>query len=248
MNTQIYFIMNSGIDSFHKILKDEHRRKIILLLHENESLSYMDMMNALGLTSTGKMNYHLKILGNLLSKNENGHYMLTEKGNIASRLLLEFPEENRQQLGLKPKWWRHFWIGNSVLVVIVLVALFASYYLGYTDMNGVQQAITGIVSAIAISYMITHILRDVISKRTQLAIAKSAYIGGGAILGYVIAFFGVGLVLNVLSSLLDKPLLGLILNTWYMIFSFVIAPTLGAVIGYLLGKRRRFRTPKYIPD
>jgi predicted transcriptional regulator len=84
--------MNSGLASVHKILKDETRRKIVLLLNEKGSLSYTDLMDALEIVSTGTLNYHLKILGGLLTKNDNGQYMLTEKGKLASRLLLEFPE------------------------------------------------------------------------------------------------------------------------------------------------------------
>jgi hypothetical protein len=38
------------------------------------------------------MNYHLKVLGDLLQKNEEGRYLLSEKGRLASRLLLEFPD------------------------------------------------------------------------------------------------------------------------------------------------------------
>jgi predicted transcriptional regulator len=112
--------MTYGIDSLHKILKDEKRRKIILLLSETENLSYMDLMNSLEIKSTGKLNYHLKILGDLLSKTEDGKYTLTEKGKTALQLLKNFPEENRQQLGLKPKWWRRFWIENLVFTVIVI--------------------------------------------------------------------------------------------------------------------------------
>ena len=92
--------MNSGINSFHRILKGKTRRRIILLLREKESLSYTDLMKALGITNTGKMNYHLKVLGNLLSKGENGQYVLTEKGMLASQLLVEFPEKTATQLRL----------------------------------------------------------------------------------------------------------------------------------------------------
>jgi predicted transcriptional regulator len=95
--------MSEGIASLHKVLKDETRRKIILLLSDKGSLSYVDLMKELHITSTGKINYHLKILSDLLAKNEAGQYTLTEKGKLASRLLLEFPEEKRMG---KPKWWR----------------------------------------------------------------------------------------------------------------------------------------------
>ena len=88
--------MSSNIADLHKILKDETRRKIVILLHEQGNLSYVDLMKALGIANTGKMNYHLKVLGDLLTKTEEGKYTLTEKGNLASRLLLEFPEKRSQ--------------------------------------------------------------------------------------------------------------------------------------------------------
>jgi hypothetical protein len=240
--------MTYGIDSLHKILKDEKRRKIILLLSETENLSYMDLMNSLEIKSTGKLNYHLKILGDLLSKTEDGKYTLTEKGKTALQLLKNFPEENRQQLGLKPKWWRRFWIENLVFTVIVITAVTVTFFSGYIDMNGAQRALAGIISAIAISYMVTHIMREMISKRTQLVIAKTFFILCGALLALAITFLGVGLSLSALSRLLDKPLLRLFWNIPYMIFALFVAPSFGAVVGYLFGKRRRFRTPNYTPD
>ena len=63
--------MNTGLSSLHKILKDETRSKIILLLNEKGSLSYTDLMNTLRIVSTGTLNYHLKVLGDLLTKDEN---------------------------------------------------------------------------------------------------------------------------------------------------------------------------------
>jgi uncharacterized membrane protein len=57
-------------------------------------------MEALGISSTGKLNYHLKILGDLLSKTDNGEYVLSERGRLASQLLLEFPDKAAKQLRL----------------------------------------------------------------------------------------------------------------------------------------------------
>ncbi len=85
--------MSSGIASLHRILKDGTRRRIVLLLQEKGSLSYVDLMHALSITNTGKVNYHLKVLGELIQKQENGQYALSEKGTLAAKLLREFPSD-----------------------------------------------------------------------------------------------------------------------------------------------------------
>lgn len=238
--------MSSGIASLHKILKDETRRKIVLLLNEKGSLSYTDLMNSLEIVSTGLLNYHLKVLGALLTKNGEGRYALTEKGKLASRLLLEFPEENRMG---KPKWWRRFWIEALIFVVIVASVISAAYFFGYIGGNGVYQGIVSMVSAIGVAYMIQHILRDVLSKRSQLVIAETAYVAGGVVLGLGIAFFGGGVLLRALQDFTGEPLLYAIFwSNWYLVFALLIAPAIGGIAMYQFGKKRRFRTANYNPD
>ena len=78
--------------SLHKILSDTTRRSILEVLAEKESLTYTDIMTLLQVTNTGRLNYHLKVLGNLLSKDEEGRYHLTEQGRQAANLLRTFPE------------------------------------------------------------------------------------------------------------------------------------------------------------
>jgi len=85
--------MDVDVGALYKVLKDETRRRIVLLLHERGSLAYMDLMNFLEITNTGKMNYHLKALGDLILKAADGRYALTEKGSLAAQLLLKFPEK-----------------------------------------------------------------------------------------------------------------------------------------------------------
>ena len=63
--------MSTGIAFLHKILKDEARRKIVLLLNEKGSLSYTDLMKSLTV-STKLLNYHLKVLDDFLSKKQKG--------------------------------------------------------------------------------------------------------------------------------------------------------------------------------
>ena len=86
--------MTSTIDSLHRILKDETRRKIILAINKKGSLTYTELMEILDILSTGTLNYHLKVLGDLLEKDKAERYVLSEKGKLASRLLTEFPQQN----------------------------------------------------------------------------------------------------------------------------------------------------------
>ena len=109
-------------------------------------------MDGLQNVSTGLLNYHLKVLSDLLSKNDKGEYILTEKGKLALKLLVEFPEENRQRLGLKHKWWRKFWIVSGILAMAFLIIHLASYFLGYTDIAGFYRGILWIVGAIGITW------------------------------------------------------------------------------------------------
>lgn len=83
-------------ESLSDVLKHPVRRKIIFALYERGSLSYVDLMNLVGVANTGKFNYHLKILGDLIEKNQNGRYILTEKGQMAAQLLQKFPEKKPQ--------------------------------------------------------------------------------------------------------------------------------------------------------
>ena len=79
-----------------KILGDETRRRILLLLNDKGNLTYSDIIDKLVIANTGSLNYHLKVLGDLLLKNDAGQYTLSEKGKLAARLLLEFPEDDGQ--------------------------------------------------------------------------------------------------------------------------------------------------------
>jgi len=63
------------------------RRKIILGLSKKGSISYIDLMNLVGAKNTGQFNYHLKILGDLLEKDESGKYSLSDRGQMAVQFL-----------------------------------------------------------------------------------------------------------------------------------------------------------------
>jgi hypothetical protein len=100
--------MSVDFGSLHSILKHPIRQKIMLTLLEKNELAYVDLMNLVQVKNTGKLNYHLKILGDLIEKGGNGRYCLTEKGQLASQFLLRFPEKESERTAL------HF--GDAVLI------------------------------------------------------------------------------------------------------------------------------------
>lgn len=83
--------MSVDLPHLHGILKDKTRAKILELLEQRGLLSYVELQNLLEIPHTGKLNYHLKILGDLISKDEqSGQYGLSEKGKVAVTLLGKF--------------------------------------------------------------------------------------------------------------------------------------------------------------
>lgn len=85
--------MTVDIESFQDVLKHPIRRKIIQTLNQTPNLSYMDLMGTVEASNTGKFNYHLKILADLIQKSETGKYALSEKGQLAAQFLQTFKEK-----------------------------------------------------------------------------------------------------------------------------------------------------------
>jgi hypothetical protein len=89
----VFETLSVDFGSLQNVLKHPIRQRIVLFLLEKKELAYMDLMNLVEITNTGKLNYHLKILGDLIEKDENGRYHLTDKGQLASQFLLRFPKK-----------------------------------------------------------------------------------------------------------------------------------------------------------
>ena len=76
----------------HKILKDTTRREILKCLNDKGPLPYVELMAQAKVTNTGRFNYHLKVLGDLIEKLGDGRYSLTGRGQLAVQMLDKFPE------------------------------------------------------------------------------------------------------------------------------------------------------------
>lgn len=114
--------METDWAGLHKMLSDATRRSILELLAERGPLAYTDVMTILRITNTGRLNYHLKVLGTLLSKDEEGRYLLTDRGRQAAALLKAFPERappEQRLTALK--------VVTAAVLVLVGVILVASF-------------------------------------------------------------------------------------------------------------------------
>ena len=70
----------------YSILSHEFRRKILYLLEKEGYVPYTELMDKLGLDQTGQLNFHLKKLGSLISKDKKS-YFLTEDGKRILKIL-----------------------------------------------------------------------------------------------------------------------------------------------------------------
>ena len=115
-----------------KVLSHPIRQRLIELIHKNIELPYTEILNTLKIDA-GQLNFHLKHVKGLYTKNDQGNYMLTEKGRIAYGLIKEVKkiENVREETIVIPKasTFRRFvatvidfalFIGSPIAVVLIL--------------------------------------------------------------------------------------------------------------------------------
>ncbi|MFX1520031.1 MAG: hydrogenase iron-sulfur subunit [Promethearchaeota archaeon] len=71
----------------YSILSHPTRRMILQILEREGVLSFSDFLPLLKLETSGKLNFHLKKMGELLKKSSTGGYMLTEDGKLALKIM-----------------------------------------------------------------------------------------------------------------------------------------------------------------
>lgn len=111
--------------SLYRILGDSTRRNLLELLSEKGALSYTEIMALLGITNTGRLNYHLKTLNGLLTKDDEGKYRLTERGRLVINLLQTFPERERKE---KEKQDMRKAVATCVVLFGVLLIVGAAFF------------------------------------------------------------------------------------------------------------------------
>jgi DNA-binding transcriptional ArsR family regulator len=222
--------MTSAIESLHKILKDETRRKIVLLLNEKGSLGYTDLMDSINVVSTGTLNYHLKVLGNLIEKSPSGVYQLTERGKLAYRILTEFPDqENPPQDKRIYKAWLVF------AVATVTLSILTGYFL---KIPLERQVIT--LTILLLSFGFAFYIRIKPSRSGN----RAFYISIGALgIGFVLWFLIASLVLfsGLRWQIVDAT--GNFGDNFTVFTTLIICWIVGGFIGDLIGKSRNYKIP-----
>lgn len=235
----------SGLESLHRILKDEKRRKILISLDEKDALTYTDLLNALEIKSTGKLNYHLKVLNELITKRENGSYILTGKGKLAVKLLKEFNERKSQaQLEAAPPP-RGYYIVVCLFTVAVVGLDFVFFALG-------QVAISSFVENLALAVLAVVFLVAAERARAKRLLwqpnrqrlgAAVSIVFAGAFAGGVGLFFIGGLALFGLAPQSVHRVFPTF-DSW-IVTSFVVGAVFGGLVGYLIYRRSRLSDPEY---
>jgi hypothetical protein len=197
-------------------------------------------MASVQVDSTGKFNYHIKVLNGLITKTEDAKYALTEKGESAYRLLNDFPEAK----GPKENF-RKF----SIIAGLGHIAIFTSavllYVFGYLDFSRFIILIIAAIFALALTYFQFRSYGTIRpgTKRADVA-AKFVYtVGAGCIAGFL-AFF-IDIIINQTANILKMP--SPMKGSWgspIMAVTFIIAPVIGGIVGYFYGKRTGFKWAK----
>ena len=129
--------MSVDISQLHNILRDRTRTRILELLDEKISLSYVELQSLLQITHTGKLNYHLKVLGDLVVKNsQSGRYSLGEKGKIAVQLLAKFQVVSDESVARK-----NLVTGFAVVALLTIVVLLAYLTQYVPTFSGFEQTL-----------------------------------------------------------------------------------------------------------
>jgi hypothetical protein len=128
--------MSVDLPKLHNVLRDPTRAKILELLDRNGPIGYVELQSLLQVAHTGKLNYHLKLLGDLVTKDEqSGKYNLTEKGRLALNLLGKFQTVSALS---SSQIRRRIWLNRAAIAVAGMAMVLSVFFvvIGVPFTNG----------------------------------------------------------------------------------------------------------------
>jgi len=225
---------------FYKILEDDLRQKILVLIAERGSLSYSDLMEKFDPISERLLNYHLKVLGDLLCKN-GAQYVLTERGCVALKFLAEYPLEEVR----KRKERKYFWFVLAVIACVFFVNNFILYLRNPVFADFILRAGVILIVILILAYCLYEI-NPLLSGAEPKKI-PGVYIASGGVGGFGIGFFGLMLA-GVFSGFFGGPNLFAVIapDSVHFLSYLCITTVVGCFVGYGIGKKRGFRRPNSV--
>jgi DNA-binding transcriptional ArsR family regulator len=106
-------------DEIFAALKHPLRRQILLFLEQKGEVSFTDIQNAVGISDTGLMSYHLKELAPLVQQSERGKYCLSEVGQAGVELFRKV-EREKQRSSTAVREEIEKWVGKIVFLFFII--------------------------------------------------------------------------------------------------------------------------------
>jgi hypothetical protein len=186
----------------------------------------------------------LKVINDLLTKNDEGKYTLTDKGKLAVQLLKQFPLDNN---GVRAKRQKQLWVFAASIQVVYLISVIALYYLNYFNLGRLILYILWFAGGMGLAYLAYRVqdkapLPGSTEEKKRI---RRAYPMIGGLIGLIIGFIG-PIILILLVMLTGGPNLAYYAGSGDLAISLLVFGTIiGAIIGYWIGKRRNFRRPDW---
>ena len=119
----------NNYDLIFAALKNPVRREILVFLEQNGEASFTDIQNAVSVSDTGLLSYHLKELNLLVEQSSRRKYSLSEIGQTSMVLFRKVEREKERTSKMVQKEVdsylnRHFWSSLILAGLVIFIILF----------------------------------------------------------------------------------------------------------------------------
>ncbi|RLE91195.1 MAG: hypothetical protein DRN04_13385 [Thermoprotei archaeon] len=130
------------------------RIKILKLLAERP-MGFSELKRAFGIKSSGKLDFHLKKLENLITLNSDGKYTLTKEGYAALQAIITIK---------KYGWQKRAYIINIIVINIIAYVIIATFTLSRVLLEGAKPVYLAILVLISL-WFVFYSYRSIVKRR-----------------------------------------------------------------------------------